>query len=502
MLFLSQLARWQQRLIGSTGRHVPTPVRSVSVSASSTHYSPIRLVRRSLFSPWGTIGTSSGPGSFVANNRGYQYNLNSCDQHPSQTMLQLQTLGNGMRCLSNNSYRNKPNSRRGNEDSLIMKDFQTIEIAANASFNNLDRLTPRHLSSFWTRVSQLVTPRYQNKRKIQEQQQQQLASQLKSIFLSTMGKIKTFQPRDLTATALGFAKISKVVDDRNRRQSRFQGTHQQTTLRYVLIGQNEQQQKIIFELIAKASMPKLQKFEPRYLSNLAYANAIVGCVPMVGDGSTLFDHIAEKSIPLLRKFNAQDLANMVWAYEKVGVSSPRLFEEVAKSIVAINHLGKFKPQALSNIVLTFAKSGESTSGLFQKVASHIVDRDDLEGFKPQALSNILLAFEQAEVSHPLLLKKVADHIAALDNLSSFNAQVLSDTVWAFAKAKESQRRLFYKVADHILALDNLHSFNSKSCSQLLWSFATAEIIHRPLFDKVAAHVNAHIDADSLEKNVK
>ena len=58
---------------------------------------------------------------------------------------------------------------------------------------------------------------------------------------------------------------------------------------------------------AADSLPILSKFEPRHLSNLAYAYALAGNAPKLEDGTALFDHIAEKSIPSLGKFIPQGL---------------------------------------------------------------------------------------------------------------------------------------------------------------------------------------------------
>ena len=68
------------------------------------------------------------------------------------------------------------------------------------------------------------------------------------------------------------------------------------------------------------------------LSNLAYACAIAGFDPVLEDGSSLLHHVSKESIPILRKFAPQGLSNMVWAFEKVGSSSPQLFDAMANCV--------------------------------------------------------------------------------------------------------------------------------------------------------------------------
>ena len=91
-----------------------------------------------------------------------------------------------------------------------------------------------------------MTQRYQkNKPKnYKKDEHHQLMHQLKSISLKTIiGGMTIVGPRDLAQTALGFAKIVKMVDSRGQRH--FQETPQQI-LRDLLIGQHSQQQQIIF----------------------------------------------------------------------------------------------------------------------------------------------------------------------------------------------------------------------------------------------------------------
>ncbi|KAL7545233.1 hypothetical protein ACHAWF_008583 [Thalassiosira exigua] len=426
---------------------------------------------------------------------------------------------------------------------LDLRGCQSVKAATDMAFERLDELNPSNLSSFWTRISQLIVDRSrmsQRNRRAKEElstaQYRQLKNELFAIFDKTLDSMREFDCRHLTQLAFGLAKIVREVDGPEKRLAQ---DPKKNIVRKILLGRKSHRREKLFRSIGIHAFPLLPKFDARCLSNLAYAFAIVGTVPSLGDGRTLFDHVAETSIPLLKKFDPQAFSNMVWAYEKVGASNPTLFEEVAKEIVARDHLGAFMPQHLSNILLAYSKSGvqsselydkvanhlvglhdlgdfkpqdcsnivwtfakarESNQMLFQKITGHIIGLSDLNWFKSQNLSNTVWAFATAGESNPRLFQKVADHIIRMNNLNSFIPQSCSNTVWAFAKAGESNPRLFQKVADHIIELNNLNSFSSKDASQILWAYSSAGIVHTALFKKVHDNVEANVNYASLDED--
>ncbi len=451
-------------------------------------------------------------------------------------------------------YQQQPQQPRGKY--LDMKECNSIEELCDMTYPRLRELNPRNLSSFWTKVSQLVasgsSSKYQRNEQViiaGQKQQQKLKEKLEAIFIKTNETMMTFEPRDLTQTALGFAKIAREVAGNHNhtttKNNYFRGVgliglHHEL-LHDIFIGNNldDRRKEIIFQSIADAAMPNLWYFEPRFLSNLAYANAIAGSVPKEVsevDGrtmtTTLFDRIAEVSTPLLAEFNPQDLSNIVWAYEKVGATTYPFFDEISNSILARDDLDKFPPQALSNILLAFAKVKESNNSanksdgetnhhhhhhhyhhpklLFEKVADHIVTAyDSLDEFTPQALANILWAYATVHECSPALFDTVANHILVHRNsnnsqffIKSFKAQELCNIVWAYASTSNRQPILFSKVADHILSLDNLQSFNAQNCGNILWAYSTANMNHQELFERVAAHVMRNIDFKSLDESTQ
>lgn len=401
--------------------------------------------------------------------------------------VQLQKMGR-IQWLSSNTISSK-DLRKAKGKYLNMKDYHTIEDATNMTFSHLDELNQHNLSSFWTRLSQLLS-----RSDLHPTQNKQLANQLQSIHAKTMELIPSCdKPRDLTQTALAFAKIIQKIDNTKH----FRLTPQRV-LYDLLIGYQSNEKSSTFQLIAYTSLPKLSEFEPRYLSNLAYAYAVAGA-----SNEKLFAHIAEASTPLLSKFNSHDLSNIVWAFERNNAFDSCLWNEVSNHIISLDNLEEFSPQSLSNILISYAKANQSNSQLSDKIANHIVGLDTLEDFKPQSIANIVWAYAKSKDSQPELFQKVAEHIIEQNKLHWFKPLEISNLVWAFASLNEKAPMLFHLVADYILEDDNiLHSFSAQNCGNMLWAYATANMIHHQLFDKVAAHVMAHIDFGSLDEQVR
>lgn len=366
-----------------------------------------------------------------------------------------------------------------------MSDFRTLEGAIEATYDHLDISSPRDMAAFWT-----VVPKYLQKygtehsnKHTRNQGEQQLRHHLDTILCHTLEKIEVFEYRDLAQTTLGFAKIVNNIGNRLRQPDDIR-----QILHHFFIGDNSTNKEFLFGHIAAASMPILQKFDARSLSNFIYAYGLSGYVLKFEDGSTLFDILASKTIPKLGGFASQGFSNMLWSYANVKASNPNLFKESGDVITAHQNLEMFTPQALSNIVWAYATVDESHHKLFKKVADHVAALDNLRSFNPQGLSNTVWAYASVNESHPMLFKKVADHVASLDNFIGFKPQALSNIVWAYATVGESHSQLVKKVADHVASLDSLRSFEPQHLSNIVWAYATLNESHPKLFQKVAGAV--------------
>ncbi|KAK1742957.1 hypothetical protein QTG54_006554 [Skeletonema marinoi] len=125
----------------------------------------------------------------------------------------------------------------------------------------------------------------------------------------------------------------------------------------------------------------------------------------------LFDTVANHIVALenLTGFSSQSLANIVWAFAKVELPHCQLFSKIAEHIASLQRLDGFNSQDLSNIVWAFAKVELPQPELFSKIAEHITELHSLEEFMPQHLSNTLWAFAEVDTFHQELFHKVNDH---------------------------------------------------------------------------------------------
>ena len=365
-----------------------------------------------------------------------------------------------------------------------MSEMRSLEEALTATYDNLDRLSPRDVSAFWAVVPKFLGGRGPSRINHRQQQQhlQQMFHHFDLILTNSIKEIDQYSHRELATLAISFAKI---IDKISKRKRHAKGSPHQ--ILQDLIGENKQ---FIFREIASSSVPILHEFDARHLSNFIYAFGLAKEVILVEGGSTFFDMLAKQvtSFDNLDKFNGQGLSNIVWAYATAEESPHPLFKKVADHIVGLDNLNEFNSQNLKDVVWAYATAREQHPKLFKRLANHIVGLDSLHNFKPQHLSNIVWAFTTAEEPHPKLFEKVTNHIVQLDNLDNFKPQELKDVVWSYATAGEAHPKLFENVAEHIVELDSLKSFNGQDLSNTVWAFATSEESHPQLFKKVADHI--------------
>jgi hypothetical protein len=289
---------------------------------------------------------------------------------------------------------------------------------------------------------------------------QMLEQDVNDLFNHTMDSLDYMNYKDLTTIILSMAKIVKNVRKTKLRR-KMNNIHQ--VFGQLLLNGDPNRMEDVFDFCAMAADRTLPYSDARHISNLAYAYALVGYDPQLGD-RTLLVNIGDESVGFIQEFNGQDVSNMVWAFATLNVTHPVLFQTVGHHIEQLDDLESFKPQELSNIIWAYATAGVQHPTLFKNVGDHIVALDNLKSFEPQAFANTVWAFATAGMQHPALFKKVSDHVAALDNLKSFNSQDFANTVWAYATAGVQHPDLFRKVGEHIITFDNLKSFTPQALS--------------------------------------
>jgi len=394
----------------------------------------------------------------------------------AQYQLQLQLKLLQSRCFSSN---HRGRGTRGRVPR--MSEMKSLEEALTATYDNLDRLSPRDISAFWAVVPKFLGGK--GPMRTNQQLQQQMFHQFDKISTKSIQDIEQYGYRELATLAISLAKI---IDKISKRERPVKGSPLQI-LQDILIGNESKIKQYIFREIASSSVPILHEFEPRHLSNFIYAFGLAEDVVLVEDGSTFFDMLAKQVISFnnMDEFKPQELSNISWAYANVKVSNSQLFKKIGDHIVTMNNLNEFWPQELSNILWAFATAEEKHPKLFKRLADQIIGLDNLHNFKPQELSNTIWSFATAGESHPILFKKMADHIVQLPNINEFWPQALKDLVWAYATAEESHPQLFRKIADRIISLDSLDEFWPQTLSNTVWAFATASESHPNLFKKLA-----------------
>eukprot|EP00984_Skeletonema_dohrnii_P008050 scaffold2949_cov92-Skeletonema_dohrnii-CCMP3373.AAC.1 len=378
----------------------------------------------------------------------------------------------------------------------MMKDLYSVEEVIITAYEYLDDMSRRDISAVWARIALLMTkrqPRQQRKPSaVGKLSFDDMEHMLYTIFDYTANGIEDCGARELTETTLGMAKIVTIFRQQGKRRGE---NSSRVILRRLLLSEVMKPNEKLFQFFAGASMDKLDQFDARCLSNLAYAYALIDYVPEFDDGSDLFDHIAMKAVHIQAEFNAQGKSNIVWAYATVGKPHAVLFEAMGDQIVAREHLGEFKPQNLSNTVWAYAKAGISHPKLFEKVANNVARIDSLDQFQPQHLSNIAWAYATAQVPTHKLLEKVANHIVESDSLDRFKPQAISNTLWAYATAGINHPRLFEKVANYIVESDTLDRSDPQAFANTMWAYATAGVRHPKLFEKVANHIVGLVNLD-------
>lgn len=259
----------------------------------------------------------------------------------------------------------------------------------------------------------------------------------------------------------------------------------------------------LFRTIASVAIPMLmeQKFDMRYLANLAYAFALAelpsssssSSPKMMNDGdsvgssasasylSALFDTIAAASMEKLPTFTTQNFANIVWAYAKVEHPHPALFDGVAKE--SIPRLRDFSSQELAMLAWAFSKfhsdqhpetnlslspSSLSSEIIFDRIAEE-VSRRGLKSFTLQGVA--MLAHSFATVGHTTntTIWDAIDEIITTRQRELGNLEC-SHIARSYAMIGRRSDDIFRGIES--IVLSKVHQFKPSGLSSLAWAYAT------------------------------
>jgi hypothetical protein len=289
---------------------------------------------------------------------------------------------------------------------FLAKDCESVDEVFQLAIEQRHDLPPHKLAAAWHRLSQILSrrQRYQQNSNNQDAIKQEVAQRELEIFdillEPTMNSLDRLRPRELTTITLAMAKIVNGLLAKPKKQ----WSIDQRAFGNILLDENSKPQEGIFHPLAEAANDTLPDCEPRGLSNLAYAYALLGYDPEFDDSTTMLEKIADASLSSIGQFNAQDISNMMWAFATLKISNPSLFRSVGDAVARMNDLNEFKPQNLANIVWAYGSMDLQHPGLFKQVGNAIVLKD-LKTFNPQNLSNIVWAYATANMQNPDLFKK-------------------------------------------------------------------------------------------------
>lgn len=372
---------------------------------------------------------------------------------------------------------------------LNVKDYNTPQDLLDAALANLDQLADPAIAAVWSKLPRVL---YQySSYSDTSLQLPQCEFQVFSLLEYTMNSLGRLKPKELTTITLGMAKIAKKLRGRDITKL---GTYE-LAFRNLMLQVDVADNDGTFRLLAEEASCIIPTYNPRELSNLSYAYALLGYNPILDDGDSLFEKIAMNAIHNLEEFNPQDLSNMIWSFATLRVSQSHLFQAAGKVMATSHVLNEFKPQEISNIVYAFAAADQSHIEMFQRVGDYIASLDDLDAYTPSQLSNIVWAYAKLNVTHSALFGKVGKTIEGIEDMNTFAPQTYSNIVWSYATADEECLSLFEKIGNAIDALDNLDSFQPQALSNTVWAYATAGIHHIGLFDKIGKEI---VNRESLK----
>jgi len=265
----SMIQRWQNtisrsRALSSSssticGGNVVTAVRPLYTSTLQQNYNNALSLQQTSSIQW--IGGKRTISSMLV--KGHIHLHQGVPSNSISNQLRwFGSSGYGTHHRDSNQGRDGPSTNR-NYRIPNMKEFNTLDDAIEVYYNNLEIVTPRNLSSFWSAVPRLL--KYQNP-------VNNLVPQLEAIFLKTADQIHSYGPQDLATTTLGFAKTIQALQ-RNKR-GYVKGSYE-GYLHGILIRQRD----AVFSFLARTAVNKLNQFEPRYLKDLAYTYALLEYVP-------------------------------------------------------------------------------------------------------------------------------------------------------------------------------------------------------------------------------
>jgi hypothetical protein len=213
----------------------------------------------------------------------------------------------------------------------VVKDCTSVDGVLRISLERIGDSLPVPNAAVWTSISRLITkPHFDIHHDVDLKQHQ-----VRILLQHTQDSLGKLKPKELATITLSIAKIVQSIREAHQRR-RANIYHQ--ALGAILRENNSDPNKSIFMALAKAADENLYQFEPRELSNLAYACALLKYNPNLAGSITLLENIADASLDKIVNFETQGIANMLWTYATLKVSNPQLLRAVGDNIASSDNI--------------------------------------------------------------------------------------------------------------------------------------------------------------------
>ena len=188
-----------------------------------------------------------------------------------------------------------------NQKSWVVRDCKSIDEILQTASKRIDESLPVPDAAVWSSISRMITRQQFSKHRSTDIIEHQISALLR-FTCDSMTKLK---PRQLSEITVSIAKIVQSIREAHQRR-RVSIYHQ--AFGKVLQESSSNPNQGIFHALVKATDAELPHFDARYLSNTAYAYALLGYDPKIEE-RLLLGGIAEESIDHIHEFEPQHLAN-------------------------------------------------------------------------------------------------------------------------------------------------------------------------------------------------
>ena len=179
----------------------------------------------------------------------------------------------------------------------VFRECESIYDVLELALEHIDQLRPNEIAAVWSNLSRTLLKRRPHQQKHSDQRSykdEAMRYELELLDISqvTMNHLDGMGPKDITTVTLAMAKIVQHI--RNRPKKKLDAAQQ--AFSNVLFDDDSNLNESVFYDLAKKSQKILPDFDARYLSNLAYAHALLEYNPLFDDGSKLLTNIADESL--------------------------------------------------------------------------------------------------------------------------------------------------------------------------------------------------------------